>query len=126
MSDKFNEMISCKDESFFTKIKRKIFSFFSRRKKPVDVENSEQSNIIIPTGLKVFEKKEFFKIYNKIKSEEIDLNEIDEETLYKVITMLDEEMTVNSRKIDDQMKMIEININSLKMYNSSIKALNKN
>ena len=125
MSDKFKELVSCKDETFLSKIKRKIFCFFSKTKKSKNTEN-ENNNIIIPEGISLFDKKDFFGIYEKIKNGEANLDELDEETTNKVIVMLDEEIALNSRKIEDQMRMIEISINKLKMSNSSLELLNKN
>ena len=111
-----NQMIEYKKESFFSKIKQKIVSFFTRK---------NQAKEIIEKPKTMINKKEFFDIYSNVKNKDINLDELSNDTLYKVMIMLDEEMSVNLKKIEEKKNKIDISINNIKIYNKEIELLKR-
>lgn len=54
------------------------------------------------------DKKEFFKIYNRVKNETIDLSDIDREDLLKIRKLLLEEAKMQDEKFEDEIKLLEM------------------
>ena len=97
-------------KEFINKIKEFLKKFISRNKvKQLDepkerklIENEEKST------QKQDEKKEFFKIYNKVKNAEYNLNDLTTEQAQKTITMLKSEISLKKNKLNND--ITELNI----------------
>lgn len=117
--DSNNKLVKYKEETLFTKIKKKFLNLFKKNKEEtIKQEISSQDNNI--------NKKDFFEIYAKVKKHEIDLNTLDKKTLNKIIKMLDEEIALTSKMLEDNMNKISESITNMKMYTNEIHAVQKN
>lgn len=123
-------------KSFFTKIKEKFLNFFNRNKnikkiesiKEVDNEQTDEkvhteNNLIEEQGEidnnKNMSKEEFMEIYNKVKTGEIDTETLEEEILYKIMIMLNEEIELSSEKTYNQIRKTEELINDYNKQNNN-------
>lgn len=52
-------------------------------------------------------KKEFFEIYQKVKNQEVEINTLDKETVSMILLLMDEELEINSKKIDTAINHLE-------------------
>ena len=114
------QLIKYEKENFFEKIKNKIINMFSKKKNIKKVSQNTKNNI--PN----IDKKSFIDTYEKAKKQEIDIENLDKETIRKILLMEIEELNISSEKIDRKLESFEINLNNVKMYNREIKLLKKN
>ena len=54
------------------------------------------------------DKKEFFELYNKVKNDTIDLEQIDREDLIKIRKLLLEEAKIQTEKFADEVRVLKI------------------
>ncbi len=111
-------------KSFFTKIKEGLLNFFHRKQiiqkrdtiKDNNNEQKEEKTVIEDTlkepqenilKNKNMSKEEFMEIYNKVKNKEIDTDTLDEDTLYKIMIMLNEEIELSSKKVYNEIRKTE-------------------
>lgn len=112
------QLIEYKKESFFERIKNKIKRmFFKKEQVKVNEENVDY------VGLN---KGEFFEIYEKVKNGEMNLENLDKETVVKILRMLKEELNINRNKINEKMNSFKISLDNAKMYNKEIELYMKN
>lgn len=109
------QMIEYKKETLFSRIKKKIMNFFSRRK--------ETTTQVIKE--KVVNKQDFFNTYNAVKEGSIDLDTIEPDTLYRIILLLKEEIDMSCKKADEKIQMIETSLANIKMYSKDIELMKK-
>ena len=114
------QMIQYK-ESFFEKLKRKIKSIFLKS----DINNIERENIETPKHNEKLNKEEIMKLYKDVKVGTVDLNNVEEKDLYRVMLLLKEEIEIIKDKINKEMQDVDIHYNNLKMYNKQISLLKK-
>ena len=90
---------------FINKIKQFFKNIFSKNKiKMLDVpKESDTKQKNNPKG-----KKEFFEMYNKVKNETIDLQEIEKEDLLKIRKLLREESKIQDKKLKSEINQLEI------------------
>ena len=74
------------------------------------IEMINNNNEFKPTS-----KKEFMEIYNKATNNEIDLENIDTETLYKIMILLNEEVNMLKQKATDELHIAQDMLNDLKI-----------
>lgn len=87
---------------FINKIKQ-FFKNIISRNKVKQLEESKEKIVI-----KQDEKKKFFEMYEKVKKNEYDLNNLTEEQAQKVITMLKSEINLKKDKLNND--VTELNI----------------
>lgn len=71
------------------------------------------------------DKKEFFELYKKVKSKEIDINTLDQEKKRRILIMIREEVNINSKKIDEKFSELNVSTENIKIYNKEIELLKK-
>ena len=54
------------------------------------------------------EKKKFFELYNGIKKQTIDLNNIDREDLLKIRKLFIEEAKIQDKKLEEEINLLEM------------------
>ena len=59
------------------------------------------------------DKKEFLSTYEKVKKGSIDINSLDTETIKRIFMIAAEELNINSRIIDDKMKLLKESISDM-------------
>lgn len=52
-------------------------------------------------------KKEFLEIYQKVKDQEVEINTLDKEIVSMILLLMDEELEINSKKIDTAINHLE-------------------
>lgn len=72
------------------------------------------------------DKKEFRQIYNDVKLKKINPEQLDFETLTKVMLMLKEELKLMLKTSNKNMEKIQISLENIKMYEKEIELLKKN
>ena len=90
---------------FINKIKQFFKNIFSKNKikmlyVPKESDMKQKNN---PK-----DKKEFFEMYNKVKNETIDLQEIEKEDLLKIRKLLLEESKIQDKKLKGEINQLEI------------------
>lgn len=108
---KNNSMIKY-SSSIFVKIKNKIRSVFAKNKSINDVQIT--NNLETDSN----EKARIMELYKKIKQDESIISTISEQDLYKIMLLLNEEITIISDKIEEKAK-------DLKKSSERIKAIQK-
>lgn len=98
-----NEVIPYKKSLFQTFI-GKIKKLFKKEQNDVELIKEET----------ISEKQEIMELYNNIKNEQLDLENVDTEKLYKVMILLNEEMCILSNKLTEKIDSIENEIKSMK------------
>lgn len=63
---------------------------------------------ILKIDNKIAERNRIFEIYNGIKNETIDLNDIDKEDLLKIRKLFIEEAKIQDGKIEEEMELLEL------------------
>ena len=109
-------MIEYKKENFFSKIKQKILSFFNRKNETKEIIEEPKTTI---------NKKDFFDIYSNVKNKNLNLDELNKDTLYKVMIMLDEEISGYLKRIEENKDKIDVSVNNLKIYNQELKLIKR-
>lgn len=119
-----NQMIKVED-GFFARLRNKIKDLFLKFKKVNKTEN--KLNAIQEKNNNGLSKQEIIILYEKIKNEEIDLEQldVDDDTLYKVIELLNEEINIIHNKMKSTLEETKIHLYNLKMYTKEIEILNK-
>ena len=115
------QIIECK-KSFWNKVKEKISKIFFRKRSYIE-ENSEiiKENINIEKA-EDNSKKEFMQVYEQIKNQEISLDEVDDNMLYKVMLLLKEEIDITNKKIDLEINEVAISLNNLNINNNKLQS----
>ena len=72
-------------------------------------EDKKSSNSEILNKVNQFniEKKEFFKIYEKVKKQEIDILTLDQEMIKRILIMIKEELNINNEKINQKFNTLK-------------------
>lgn len=104
-------------KSFWCKIKEKIFNIFFKNK-----EYIEEKNVMVAENNKVEKiednsKKEFMKVYEQVKKQEISLDDLEDNMLYKVMLFLKEEIDITNKKIKAEINETAIHVNNLNLNN---------
>jgi len=119
--DKNEQMITYK-ESIWTKIKNKFLNLVFKKKNQNDIDvNKENKNVNIPSKT----KEEIMEIYNKVKSRQMEVEELDEDTLDKVILLIREEMELINKKIEVELNDTKMHLYDLKSYIKDIESAKK-
>ncbi len=97
-------------KDFINKIKQFFKNIISRKKikqldKPKEIELIENQNNITQEQE---EKKKFFELYNGIKKQTIDLNNIDREDLLKIRKLFIEEAKIQDKKLEEEINLLEM------------------
>ncbi len=105
-------------EKIFYKIKQFLLNIISKNRvkkleAPKEIELTEDSKYSLNSldGLKVenkvSEKDRIFKLYNKVKNKDINLNDIDRKDLLKIRRLLLEEAKMQDKMLEDGIKTLE-------------------
>lgn len=72
-------------------------------------EDKKSSNSVILNKENQFniEKKEFFRIYEKVKKQEIDILTLDQEMIKRILIMIKEELNINNEKINQKFNTLK-------------------
>jgi hypothetical protein len=114
------QLIKYKKYGFFEKIKNKIKGIFSKKEEVKVVTNN------INLDKDVIDKKRFFETYEKVKNQEIKIEDLDKETIKKILLMTVEELNINSKKIDEKLKVLKISLDNTKIYSKEIEMMKNN
>lgn len=114
-----NEQVIVRKVSFWNKIKQ-IFKNTFLSSKDIS-ENKEDSEVCIGKT-----KKEIMEIYNNVKNNDMDLNELDSNTLYKIMLLIKEEIEISNKKLKEEFDQTTLHLCNLKMYNKQVEFLKKN
>ena len=95
--------------NFINKIKQFFRNIISRNriKKLYVPEESNLSNSASSINNNKIDKNEFFEIYNKVKNETIDLENIKREDLLKIRKLLLEESKIQDERFENEIKFLE-------------------
>ena len=63
---------------------------------------------IVKTDNRINEKNRIFELYNNVKNESIDLNDIDREDLLKIRKLLLEEAKIQDERLENEIKILEM------------------
>lgn len=114
-------------ESFWSKIKNKFINLFKRTKN--NYNNEEVQNISAKDNDIVqknnMSKQEVMELYKKVKNKEVELESLDNESLYKILSLLEEELKLWDEKVTNQCKQIESHLDTARMYNKQIELIKK-
>ena len=113
-----NEQIIVRKVSFWNKFKQIFKNIFFKSN---DIVESKESLRIYTDK----SKKEILEIYNKVKNNVIDLNELDSDTLYKIMLLVREEIELSNKKFKEEFNQTTLHLYNLKMYNKQIELLKK-
>lgn len=105
-------------EKIFYKIKQFLLNIISKNKvkkleAPKEIELTEDSKYSLNSldslkvENKVSEKDRIFKLYNKVKNKDINLNDIDRKDLLKIRRLLLEEAKMQDKMLEDGIKTLE-------------------
>ena len=113
-----NEQMIVRKVSFWNRIKQTFKNIFFK------------SNDFVGTtdNLGIYSdktKEELMEIYNKVKNYAIDLNELDSDTLYKIMLLLKEEIEISNKKLKEEFNQTTLHLYNLKMYNKQVELLKK-
>ena len=113
------QLTKYKKENIFEKLKGKIIDIFCKR------ENEKNINVIQKNNIENVDKEKFFDIYKKVKKQEINIETLDKETNRRILLMIAEEIDINSKKIEQKLKKLEISLENAKIYNKEIELLKR-
>lgn len=102
----------------FYKIKQILLNIISKNRvkkleEPKEIELTEDSKYSLNSldslkvENKVSEKDRIFKLYNKVKNKDINLNDIDRKDLLKIRRLLLEEAKMQDKMLEDGIKTLE-------------------
>lgn len=60
------------------------------------------------------DKKEFLKLYEKVKKEEVNINTLDEETIRRIFMIAEEEININNRIINEKLEQLKASLDNSK------------
>ena len=103
--------------------KSKIISLKVRRKKNRLGKRKKSKNI--PYQEYLNEKKKIFDIYNKVKENKIDIDELDMEELEKIEKIIKEELKIKYKKLEDTITELNIDKYKIKNYKGKIEEYKK-
>ena len=95
-----------------------IKNFFKRIFLNKNIRKIEEAKEVVSprNNINQSEKEDFFEIYNKVKRREYDLNNLSEEQAEKVITILDSEIEMKKKKLNQGITELNILKNDNKNY----------
>ena len=113
-----------KNKIILKKIKEFFKNLFNFKNKKLLVQNNEikdKEGRNVNVGIS---KGEFFDIYNKVKNREIPLDSLGMEELRKIDLMLDEEIKIKTKKIDEQKTKLNMKKIDIKFYKQKLNEIN--
>ena len=95
-----------------------IKNFFKRIFLNKNIRKIEEAKEVVSprNNINQSEKEDFFEIYNKVKRREYELNNLSEEQAEKVITILDSEIEMKKKKLNQGITELNILKNDNKNY----------
>lgn len=95
-----------------------IKNFFKRIFLNKNIRKIEEAKEVVSprNNINQSEKEDFFEIYNKVKRHEYDLNNLSKEQAEKVITILDSEIEMKKKKLNQGITELNILKNDNKNY----------
>lgn len=113
-------------ESFWDKLKNKIRNFFFKKKKIAKEPNRQEPNQIKPEeAIAPLDKIEFFSLYEQVKKQEVPIETLDKETIRRILIMLEEELKINEKKMEEKMQTLEISLDNIQIYQKEIELMKK-
>ena len=99
-------------DNVFSKIKNWFQGIFFKNKVQKETKKVTENTYNIEktdSRLKMYEenKNSFMEIYKKVKNKEIDIDMLDEETTEKICQLLEEEIKLKGKIINDKYKLIK-------------------
>lgn len=115
---KVEQQMTKYNNSLWGKIKQKLLYFF--------YGNRKNNNINKSASTEEKSKEEIISLYNKVKSGNVNLDDLDEKMLYKIALLLKEEIDILNEKLKEDFYETTMHLNNLKMYNKEVQLLRKN
>lgn len=117
-----NEHMIIYKNNFWRKLKNIIKNIFAKN----EIQDNKEEAKKINDNTQKKSKQEILEIYNNVKLGQIELEELDDDDLYKVMILLKEELEITHSKLKEELKKIDIQLYNLKTYNKEIELLKKN
>jgi len=115
-----NKQMKIYENSLWSIIKNKFFNIFKKEKNSNKVIINDISN---NKSLKT--KEEIMEIYNKVKSKQMEVEEIDENTLDKIMILVKEEIDLINKKVEMELNDAKMHLYDLKNYVKDIELSKK-
>lgn len=114
-----NQMIKYKI-SFWDKIKKELSKLFFKNKKIETYNNQEEIK------KEKISKEEVIESYRKVKEGVINIDDLEEDLVHKILLLMNEEIKINNKKIKEKIENMKISLYNIEMYNKEIEVLKKN
>lgn len=125
-----NSLVVSKKEKIFSRIKAFLKKIFFQSNKKLQ----KRKNISLKVRRKkktvreeeyLTEKKRIFNLYNLIKEEKIDIEEIEIEELVKIEKIMEEELRIKKKRLQDTITELKVDRYQIKNYKEKIKGYNQ-
>lgn len=106
--------------SFWDKIKKEIRKLFFKNKE-IEIYNNKKE-----IKEEKISKEEVIETYRKIKEGIINIDDLEENLVHKILLLMNEEIKINNQRIKEKIDNMRISLYNIEMYNKEIEVLKKN
>lgn len=106
--------------SFLDKIKKGIRKLFFKNK-GIEIYNNKKE-----IKEEKISKEEVIETYRKIKEGIINIDDLEENLVHKILLLMNEEIKINNQRIKEKIDNMRISLYNIEMYNKEIEVLKKN
>lgn len=106
--------------SFWDKIKKGIRKLFFKNKE-IKIYNNKKE-----IKEEKISKEEVIETYRKIKEGIINIDDLEENLVHKILLLMNEEIKINNQRIKEKIDNMRISLYNIEMYNKEIEVLKKN
>lgn len=106
--------------SFWDKIKKEIRKLFFKNKE-IEIYNNKKE-----IKEDKISKEEVIETYRKIKEGIINIDDLEENLVHKILLLMNEEIKINNQRIKEKIDNMRISLYNIEMYNKEIEVLKKN
>ena len=106
--------------SFWDKIKKEIRKLFFKNK-GIEIYNNKKE-----IKEEKISKGEVIETYRKIKEGIINIDDLEENLVHKILLLMNEEIKINNQRIKEKIDNMRISLYNIEMYNKEIEVLKKN
>lgn len=106
--------------SFWDKIKKEIRKLFFKNKE-IEIYNNKKE-----IKEEKISKEEVIETYRKIKEGIINIDDLEENLVHKILLLMNEEIKINNQRIKEKIDNMRISLYNIEMYNKEIEILKKN
>ena len=106
--------------SFWDKIKKEIRKLFFKNKE-IEIYNNKKE-----IKEEKISKEEVIETYRKIKEGIINIDDLEENLVHKILLLMNEEIKINNQRIKEKIDNMRISLYNIEMNNKEIEVLKKN